>query len=651
MIDCSVRALALASILILAACNSTNPVEPGPAGENPQQPGAGAYLVTVVANPSSLVVGSTTPGDVSVTVRRASDNQPATGVSCAVSTNLGSFAADRALQLQTVQVDQGTATLKLYPGADKGTANLLAQVETSYGRTSIPIQDEVIPVFYLSSIEPASGTVEGGTPAVIQGGGFRGQVRVTFGGVVATDARVAGEAAADGTYSSITATVPRSPAAVEVGTTLNVNVTVTNAIDQPQPISDTLPGGYTYTNGTSLDRPVIFSVTPAIGPNEGNQRVTIRGDFLPATPAEAEVLFGLRAVGGGIDGLAASVVTASRTSLVVITPAATGLGASLLNKQVDVQVRNRSTGFSTIAIGAYRYAGDELAVSAISARTGSANGGETVEITGRGFRSPVEVQFGGATQEVVSVTEGRIVVRTVAVTVANCAPPSGPVTVTNVGRGQSTTSALTFAYTVDRPFLSTVTPVSGPQAGGTAVTLSGRLFGNRDFVRVEFNGVPSQELVSVSAEQIVAKTPPYTGTFETETCTAPDGTAGVRNKAKAVDVRVSNLQTGCADSLAMAFRYEPADTLCRTTTPPVADFTFDVGPGRTVRFFNRSTGSRATRFEWTFGDNGRASAEDPTHTYAVDGVYTVTLTVSNSVGSDTVSKQVQVPLPPVSPPQ
>ncbi len=650
MIDSEIKALALAACLIASGCNSTNPVEPGPAENNPQ-PGAGAYLVSVTANPSSLVVGSTTPGEVTVTVRRASDNQPASGVSCAVSTNLGSFAADRALQLQTTQVNNGTATLKLYPGTDKGTANLLAQVETSYGRTSIPIQDEVVPVFYLSSIEPGSGTVEGGTPAVIQGGGFRGQVRVTFGGVVATDARLAGSPGADGSYTTITATVPRSPTVVEVGTTLNVNVTVTNAIDQPEPISDTLPGGYTYTNGTALERPVVFSVTPAIGPNEGNQRVTIRGDFLPATPAEAEVLFGLRAVGGGLDGLAASVVSASRTSLVVITPAATGLGTSLLNKQVDVQVRNRSTGFSTIAIGAYRYAGDELAISGISARSGSANGGDTVEITGRGFRSPVEVQFGGATQEVVSVTEGRIVVRTVAVSVANCSAPSGPVTVTNVGRGQSATSALTFTYTVDKPFLSTVSPVEGDQAGGTPVTLSGRLFGSRDFVRVEFNGVPSQELVSVSSEQVVAKTPPYTGTFETESCTAPDGTAGVRNKAKAVDVRVSNLQTGCADSLALAFRYKPADTLCRTTTPPTADFDYDIGPGRTVRFFNRSTGSKVTKFEWAFGDNGRASAENPTHTYAVDGIYTVTLTVSNSVGSDSVSKQIQVPLPPVSPPR
>ena len=45
-----------------------------------------------------------------------------------------------------------------------------------------------------------------------------------------------------------------------------------------------------------------------------------------------------------------------------------------------------------------------------------------------------------------------------------------------------------------------------------------------------------------------------------------------------------------------------------------------------------------TSWNWDFGDNITSTEESPTHTYSEAGVYTVSLTVTNSVGSDAITK-------------
>lgn len=57
----------------------------------------------------------------------------------------------------------------------------------------------------------------------------------------------------------------------------------------------------------------------------------------------------------------------------------------------------------------------------------------------------------------------------------------------------------------------------------------------------------------------------------------------------------------------------------------------------TVSFTDCSTGSPASWF-WDFGDGETSTAQNPTHTYVKAGSYTVKLTVSNSAGSNTISK-------------
>jgi len=72
---------------------------------------------------------------------------------------------------------------------------------------------------------------------------------------------------------------------------------------------------------------------------------------------------------------------------------------------------------------------------------------------------------------------------------------------------------------------------------------------------------------------------------------------------------------------------------------PVADFVGSPTSGDyplTVNFTDQSTG--ASSWDWTFGDGGTSTAQNPSHTYTADGVYTVSLTATNACGNDTETK-------------
>ncbi len=74
--------------------------------------------------------------------------------------------------------------------------------------------------------------------------------------------------------------------------------------------------------------------------------------------------------------------------------------------------------------------------------------------------------------------------------------------------------------------------------------------------------------------------------------------------------------------------------------PPVAAFSgtpTSGAPPLAVQFTDLSTGD-PTSWSWDFGDGGTSTAQNPGHTYASAGTYTVTLTVSNAYGSDAETK-------------
>jgi PKD repeat protein len=93
-------------------------------------------------------------------------------------------------------------------------------------------------------------------------------------------------------------------------------------------------------------------------------------------------------------------------------------------------------------------------------------------------------------------------------------------------------------------------------------------------------------------------------------------------------------------------------------TPPIADFSSNVTVGNsplTVQFNGISTGGTATSWVWDFGDSSGTSTEkNPIHTFPANNgqfavTYSVTLTATNIVGSDTETKVSYITVKPPAP--
>lgn len=80
---------------------------------------------------------------------------------------------------------------------------------------------------------------------------------------------------------------------------------------------------------------------------------------------------------------------------------------------------------------------------------------------------------------------------------------------------------------------------------------------------------------------------------------------------------------------------------------PAAAFTFSNNcSGTPIQFTDQSAvggGAVISQWNWNFGDNATANTQNPTHQYAANGTYTVTLIVNTATGcSDTITQQLTV---------
>jgi tripartite motif-containing protein 71 len=76
--------------------------------------------------------------------------------------------------------------------------------------------------------------------------------------------------------------------------------------------------------------------------------------------------------------------------------------------------------------------------------------------------------------------------------------------------------------------------------------------------------------------------------------------------------------------------------------PPIPDFSGEPTSGAAplaVKFTDLSRNHPIVSYRWDFGDGGTSDLQNPSHTYARPGDYTVSLTVANSAGSDTEAKE------------
>lgn len=81
-------------------------------------------------------------------------------------------------------------------------------------------------------------------------------------------------------------------------------------------------------------------------------------------------------------------------------------------------------------------------------------------------------------------------------------------------------------------------------------------------------------------------------------------------------------------------------TVTKSAAAPVANFVATVTSGTSplpVQFLDSSTNAPTT-WLWSFGDGGSSTLQNPSHTYTTAGTYTVTLTVTNAAGSNTISQ-------------
>jgi hypothetical protein len=548
----------------LAGCDASSPSEP------PQQPGtppgggpgSAAYNITVTLSPPEVPAGSPDPVQVTVRVVRADTGQPPpTGTTIIVSASGGAFGSADGPTSVVVQTTNGQAVVSYFPPLLVGTGSVIiqARLESSIGQATLRIAEPE--TFFVASVAPSTGSPNGGEEVTIHGGGFESPVRVTFGGVPAQVLSVSS--------NRIRVLTPPSADPVPVGGTLPVAVTVIVRLNEVDQAVDSLPSAFIYSRGGTVIQPQVFSVTPASGPNEGGTRVTINGEGFQAP---VQVFFGSGTSPSSFTGIEATVESVSANRIVVRTPAATGFGQNNLNQVVSILVKNLDSGFSTIAGSAFQYGGGGDAIpfiSAISPGGGPYTGGTLVTLFGQGFDEPVAVSIGGIGQAVISVTGTEVVIRTGGVRVEDCDVVSenpGTVSITNIETGESAEGPA-FEFIVPQPLVTGVSPSSGPQAGGTAVTISGQGF--EPPVRVRFvsgsDGF-SATVTSASSTTIGATTPQVPNSaLDEESCDDnADGTVG--RALRPHRLRRARWRTSApvaTDTFEGAFTYIPTDQSCR----------------------------------------------------------------------------------------
>jgi hypothetical protein len=267
--------------------------------------------------------------------------------------------------------------------------------------------------------------------------------------------------------------------------------------------------GFTSVERVGAALPNVTGLSPGGGPKTGGTTVTITGAGLGEASA---VRFG--------SAEAASFQVNSPTSITAVSPAGEGT--------VTVTVTDpRGTSPAGVSGDKFTYG---PAVSGIEPDHGPRTGGTTVTITGVNLGEASTVTFGttpAASFTVVSPTS-----------VTAVSPPStGVVDVTvSTPEGSSPAGAQDrFSYDVPPPSITGISPASGPEAGGTAITVTG----------ADLTGATAVKFGATNAIS-------FTVNSDTSlTAVSPGGTG-------AVDVSVGTSRGTSTSGPSDRFTYEPA---------------------------------------------------------------------------------------------
>jgi hypothetical protein len=575
-------AIAALAAALLGGCTSKDSPTAPPTGSSGVPPGgssgnAGAWVVTVTASPNTVHTQETTPSTetstIVVNVRSSTTGAPppdgstvvliATGGTLGGGTGTGATTSTR-----TLVQGQATDTFTANPSTTSFTATVRATFAASSGQVSIQvIASGSEPAFAITGISPNVGDPAGGFEAVITGVQINGIVKVVFGSNAAQVLSTS--------PTRIRVRVPALGQAVPVGGTVPVTVTVTNDFGTTNSASDSIPNGFIYANGGSTEVPLIFTIDPTTGPQEGHTPIVISGSHFVEG---AHVIFRF----AGIDLQAAtSLVTSTRIE--AVTPDLRPyIQSGQLNApfQADVVIINPNGASSSAGGGntpKFTY-GTTIRITSITPGGGTYLGGTHVLIHGNGFDEPVAVTLGGVGQAVLSVSGTEVQFVTGALTGNNIPACNGqtlaPVALTNLEGGASATGPSFTFIGPPNPTIFSVSPTGGNV--GTPATITGSNFDSVGGLRVLFGGADGSAAQitgsSSSTISVNVPTPPPSFQFQTVPC---DGNGdniagGTKSTPTPISITVINLVSGCETTINNSFTLNPSDTTCQgdNSTPP-----------------------------------------------------------------------------------
>jgi hypothetical protein len=338
--------------------------------------------------------------------------------------------------------------------------------------------------------------------------------------------------------STITATVTQNSAPVPNGTavqfaTATLNANFTDTSDNPTTIIKTTTAGIAKVTVTSATAgpvvvtatvnnvtksitlnfqdpvtppippptfPTIASVNPSSGLPTGNQPVVITGTNYRAP---VRVLFD---PGSGQAAKEAFPTSVTPTSITVISPAFDlGVSQQLIVSITVIVEAGAPTEQRVTKASAFTYTAPVLTpvIRALSPTSGGIDGGTRVTITGDAFEAPLQVFFGAAQAQVLTVSFHTIEVisptaRDTNVDGSGTKTGAVDIKVLNVNSGKSVVAAAAFRY-VNKAQITAITPNQGPFTGGTRFTIDGTGF--NEPVTVVLDGIAAS-VIKVTASQV-----------------------------------------------------------------------------------------------------------------------------------------------------
>jgi hypothetical protein len=327
----------------------------------------------------------------------------------------------------------------------------------------------------IMNVQPFTGEVGGGTAVTLTGRAFAPGDAVFFNGVPATNVVVVNA-------TQITALTPANPAGL-------VTVTVTGS-HEPY----TLPRAFFYNEY----QPVVSSISPNVGPYSGGTPVTITGQYF---------LAGAKVTFGNNKTPATDVVVVNSTTITAKTPVQAGGVSKVTVTNYDGQFGEAPFTFNGISF--------------LSPSTGRAD--TYVRINGQGIQAGSTVTFDGVAATVMFTESTGIEVK------APVHAPGFVTVVVTLPGGSTYVKTNAFRYLLPQHTVTDVSPNSGPQSGGTTVTISGTNF--VDGSTVVIGGSAATNVTFVNATTITAKTPALNPGIYTVTIYLPDNQQASKTNA------------------------------------------------------------------------------------------------------------------------